>query len=476
MVWRMCFIVAVLSLLVFRLGEGAEQTTLSLPQLFERAKGTHPEIELERLSSKVATESQSALLGAQDWRLTATGDAFYKEPLDSPVPGASERDRRLGFSAELSRADWNTGSRVAVGASSGYGDVRFPGFGAGSFSQFQNRIFAEYSLSLLRNARGALDRLAYDLAAFDINLADLQAEENNEEFLLEMGTLFLDWVYLEEQIRILDRRLAIAQEELERTQRRREQNLIDEIDVLRAEDAVRMARQNQLLAVAQWKAVRVQLATRLADESIDAATPDHDLYSLATEYTDEILNLRVRLQVRPLQRLEVVRHQLERNREGLENAGKPSLDLVAGGALEGGDNSYLDSLGTDRPEAYLQLRWSQPLGNRTVKADLRKTDLQILQVEIRARALELELRAAARALVAQMTELENVLLLNQEHITSAARRTEEELRLYNQGRGELNFVLLSRDNEANAEFVYAGNAATYQKLVLQLRSLLDELW
>ena len=73
-------------------------------------------------------------------------------------------------------------------------------------------------------------------------------------------------------------------------------------------------------------------------------------------------------------------------------------------------------------------------------------------------------------------EMEKVLELNQEQIASSQAKTEEELNLYNQGRGDLTFVILSRDSEEQAKLTYAQNAASYQKLVLQYRALMDEFW
>ena len=75
-----------------------------------------------------------------------------------------------------------------------------------------------------------------------------------------------------------------------------------------------------------------------------------------------------------------------------------------------------------------------------------------------------------------LKELEKVLKLNQEQIKSAKERTKEELKLYNRGRGELTFVILSRDNEKNAKLTYAFNALTYHKLIIEYRVLMDQLY
>jgi hypothetical protein len=67
------------------------------------------------------------------------------------------------------------------------------------------------------------------------------------------------------------------------------------------------------------------------------------------------------------------------------------------------------------------------------------------------------------------------LLLNRSQIESAQAKTREEVRLYEQGRNLLTFVIQSRDDEQIAELTYAQNAVNYQSLVIQYRALMDGL-
>jgi outer membrane protein TolC len=69
-----------------------------------------------------------------------------------------------------------------------------------------------------------------------------------------------------------------------------------------------------------------------------------------------------------------------------------------------------------------------------------------------------------------------VLELNAGQIKSAREKTKEELKLYNQGRGDLTFVIQSRNNEENAKLTLAGNALTYHKMVLEYRALMDQVF
>ena len=88
----------------------------------------------------------------------------------------------------------------------------------------------------------------------------------------------------------------------------------------------------------------------------------------------------------------------------------------------------------------------------------------------------LELEAALVNTRIRIDELAEVLRLNREQIVSAREKTGEELKLYGQGRGNLTFVIQSRDSEERAKSTYAENALTYQKLVIQYLALTDDLY
>ncbi len=124
----------------------------------------------------------------------------------------------------------------------------------------------------------------------------------------------------------------------------------------------------------------------------------------------------------------------------------------------------------------MSLEFKALLGNRGIKAKIEKIDLQVRRLQEERRDLEISLEASLRNLQIQIVEMEKILELNQAQINSAQEKTVEELKLYNQGRGQLTFVIQSRDNEQNAKLSYADNAALYHTLVLQYHALLDELF
>jgi outer membrane protein TolC len=155
---------------------------------------------------------------------------------------------------------------------------------------------------------------------------------------------------------------------------------------------------------------------------------------------------------------------------------RPGLNLTVEGGLYGRDDKFGKSLQIYKPDASVSLVYFTTLEHRTVKAEIERVDLRIEQLEKDKRNVGTSLEALMRNLLIQITESVKILELNQSQIVSAAEKTEEELKLYNQGRGQLTFVIQSRDNEENAKLTYAENATSYHALILQYRSLMDELF
>jgi outer membrane protein TolC len=127
------------------------------------------------------------------------------------------------------------------------------------------------------------------------------------------------------------------------------------------------------------------------------------------------------------------------------------------------------------PDIGVGVVFSYPIGTRTAKADIARTRLEIQQLQDRIADVQISLTASARGIIVRMTELRDVIDANKSSISANERRTEEELKLYNQGRGDLAFVIQSRDNIALSELEYAGNVATYHNLILHLEALADQL-
>jgi outer membrane protein TolC len=249
---------------------------------------------------------------------------------------------------------------------------------------------------------------------------------------------------------------------------------VDQVDVLRAEDAVRIAEQNVVLVESQWKALRAELSVLCQSEPMCQKSPEFELYRVEQLPSPEEARLQLQDQSRLLTTLGIRRDQLLHLRGGYEEQGRPQLYLNLGAGFQGGDDEFADALKLDKPDMSVTLMFRYPLGNRAARANVATTALEIEKLDKEIDSISLDLESGVVNLLMLIKEFEKVLDLNREQIKSASAKTDEELKLYNQGRSDLTFVILSRDNEQQAKLTYAQNAASYQQLVLQYRALMDE--
>jgi outer membrane protein TolC len=456
--------------------------TITLEDFLDSVHADHPFFKREALSSNIEQMNRTRFLGNQDWIVSSTPFLRHQEPLETN-PFVPKTIDSFGFAVGADRTFWKTGGRLSLSWSTDFTDqetrdIIIPGIvtiPSGPARFYQHGIFATYSHPLLKNRGGRLDRLGYEVTGYAVNATELNSLENRENFLLDIGLRFIDWVLFTEQIRIAEERLRLAEEQLNQVERRFKANLVDKVDVLRSEDAVRIAKQNILLLESLWKAKRAELATISQNGRIYDYKPVFDLYATkmlmpVDEAVSKLMN-----DTRSIRSLDLIGEQLVHQRKGFKNATRPQLDVSVSAGLIEGDNSFGESLTLEKPDFTLGVQLIYPLGNRSAEADVEKIDLQIRQLENDIRNTRLELESAARNLYIQTQEMEKVLALNREQIESAGRKTDEEIKLYNQGRSQLTFVIQSRDNEENSKLIYADNAALYHKLLLQYAALMDEL-
>lgn len=463
----------------------AAAQVVTMDEYLERVKTTNPYFRVEKMQKDIAQKESDRYLGRQDWRLNANSSINHVEPLRT---GPFDPDRVDVFvlGAGTERSFWGSGSRLTVDWQTDITDQKIPGFSIpgpgggieipiGPPTFYRNILSATWSLPLMQNSGGELDRLDYDLSLYDIDINDVTALENQENYLLDVGSTFIQWALAEEQIRIAEDRLDIATEELERSERKRSAFLVDEVDVLRSRDALLGTQSALYLIESQWKAVQAELATLAEDVEIYQSKPQYDIYDLPGPPEIESFVDYVTHRTRLVRTLEFQLEQIVRLEQGYDDIKKPELALNLRAALLGGDEDFTGSFEITNPDVGIGLVFSYPINNRTATADVEKTRLQIRQLELSIQNTQLSLEAAARTIIVRMRELRDVIDNNIEQISSNKKRTEEEIKLYTQGRNDLTFVIQSRDRVALSELEYAGNAAEYHHLLLQLRALSDEL-
>ncbi len=426
----------------FLIAGSAVAQTITLPEFLTQATSDHPLMREEEFSREIVSERRYGLLAARDWRLNANANVFHSKPIVTGSFSPTTIDR-VDLGAQMQRSIWSSGGDLRLNWTTTATDQSIPSFSipgddgsiqAGVSTLYEHQVSLSYTQPLLQNYGGTLDRLEYDLAAYDVDVTELQATENRENFLLRLAGGFIDWVLLTEQVRIAEERLQLAEEEKQLTTEKRRANLVDKVDVLRSEDAVRLATQNLVLARSRARAKQGELAVLAEMPELREVQPEYDLYALRTLPTIEQASRVLRDTSRTLRVLATRARQLEERQDGFREREKINLNADFGVTLKGGDEEFFNSLEMTKPDLIVGVMLTHPFGARAARSDVMQAELALRQIEAQQQRVILELESQLHSLLIQLEDLEEILQLNQDQIESARTKTEEERRLYNQGR------------------------------------------
>jgi outer membrane protein TolC len=406
---------------------------LTLVLFLRHLEQTHPLFEREQLNAKIAREQQKSLTGAEDWAVSSGVNVSHMSY--SPATMGLERSNGLSLSCDVSRHLWSTGGNLSAGinlAASALDYSSENSYASTPDANYDNNISLSYTQPLLKNWKGVLSRLEYDLKAVEINLEEVQALENQEDFLSSSALSFLDWVFYIAKMQIVQERLQLSMESLDEIQQKRARNLVDEVDVIRSKNSVSLSQQDRVNVRLNLSSLVEQLAILTQDTELADKSPQYNLYEI---------------------------HKLPEPQVGTKQS----------------DDSFPDALIMDKPEATLSLTYAFPLKNTQAQADLMAKDLQIDQLNAQTRELEITQISMLSNICIQLEQMEEILKLNRQQIDLARQKTVEEQTTYNRGRGDLTYVIQSQDEEGGAKLTYALNALRYQKLYIQYLALTDQL-
>ena len=304
--------------------------SITLNEYLNQLKEKHPFFVKENLRPEIAKEILSGLTGAEDWKVVSSLGFSTQEPaINFSGP---DRTDALSFTGGFEKTFWATGGRLSASFSStslNFTLPALPEFSTFPTEWFQSQFDLTYIHPILKNRSGFLDKLQHNLQKFDVDISEVTKLENEENFLLNASTKYLTWVFLSEQLKIIDERLALSESEMERTKRKRASNLVEKVDVLRAEDAVRIAKQNKMLTESQFDGLRAELAVQTQMPEINYAEPEFDLYT--TQDLDPLESEKAELEKesRLVKTLQIRIKQIGLAQNGFRETGKPEMGIVA---------------------------------------------------------------------------------------------------------------------------------------------------
>jgi len=445
---------------------------IELEEYLELVQKKHPFFLKEQLAVEVAQSYRETLLPRYEWHYSLGPQyTILDEPSASDFFSNLVQAATLEAGMQRSFAD---GRRMGFSVSTAYTWRQNPVISPFKENSFQHGLEVSLSWPLKKNIE-RLARLGYDVQEYTIKAKEVEIQENRESFLVAPATLFIDWAYALELTDIYQQRLELAEEQLATTNRMFRSNLIDKLDVLRAEDAIRMSQQAIFEYESQAKSIQAVLATLSDSEGIYEDKPDFDFYTFVELPAAAEAAARGKTSTRLKKPLLVLIEQLRFQSTAFGEREKSTLDLFLEAGVYGPEDAFVDSLKIIHPQATIGLSYSPATGLEQVEVERTFLNTQIKQLEKEIEALEKTVETNVTSLLIQTAELEKIIELNRQLIASAEEKASEEARLYNQGRNMLTNVIQSRDSVQAQKAKLVDNFARYHRLIIQYRAFMDEL-
>lgn len=453
---------------------------VTLETFLKELEGKHPFLMSEMLRYDIAAARRDSTTGSADFKFQASADHNYQEAVSIDTfsaPISQKTTGKLGIGKEV----WATGGNFSADIQTIYSDSKtspYLDYYNIDSRYAYNQISVAYKQPLLKNRGGFLSSYYYDNEDFTVKMSELISADNMENFNKQQAFSFLDLVMLGKQKDVYAKRLVLSENELKRTEDKFNSGLVDKVDVLRAKDSVRIAKQNLKLVSMKEESTKAKLNVILQSDILEKSSPVETSITegfISTE-THNANKKKLKENSRILKVADLQIQQLKHSKEKYVQEKKGDLSLYTKYTVKDSDKTFRTAQNFNKQDAQIGVYYSIPWGNREAKSRIKEFDLKIKQAKNSLSEQYLNLKANLDSLYIQIKDTEDVLALNKEQIASAKEKTEEELKLYNQGRTQYTFVISAQDNEQNAQLNYITNLINYKKLVISYLEINDSFY
>jgi len=296
-------------------------------------------------------------------------------------------------------------------------------------------------------------------------------KETQEKFLLQMGELYVDWALAAEKVKIASARLKAEEAAMVEVSKKGGQ--AGGLDMIRAKEAVAIAKKSLAMEEAEQKAITARLAVHYQGKSLGSA-PELDLYSQARGLAPDAAAALVGDRSRALQNLPQGKERPGRNDQGSTGGSKTRLDLNLGAGMVGEDKEHGKSMNMNKSQWNASLALTIPFGGGTDEAESSGRK-ETLKRNDDVHAAKLALMAEASALATRMKETYKALELGALQVAASAERAAAETAAYAQGKGDFASAAQARESQWQARISQAKDAAARWKIKLRLDEALDAL-
>jgi len=438
---------------------------ITLNEFSEKLIETHPFFVQLSLSEKTSLLDQKASLTYSDWNIKAGASESFSSGEDTSTRLYKDL-YTTSYEVSAGRKIENSGANLNLKHSLTRNDKD-------SSATHSNVFSIDYIRPLLQNKDGINDRLTLDIASLDLIAKKVNLEEQAENFLASKLSKFVDLALKQEIVKIHKRELDLSKQQLDLTEGKYKNSLIDKSNLIQDKDLYVKAKQQSLQSRKELIIERRELASLIGAQESDMIV-EMDLYE---EHTMMKVDPATFVKdSRSMQKFDFDKARLQRQLKTFENKTMPSVNLNLGLSALGENDKYFGSFGNRDYSWNIGVDISYPLGVRKELVDVERTEISIDTINAQKREAEINDEYQINYLLAQIDLLSELVTLYLEQGALANEKVIEEQTKYNDARGQKSLVIAAQKNANLANLTYVQAAATYQKIIIDYKAAIDQLF
>ena len=438
--------------------------TMTLNEFSERLVETHPYFVQLSLSEKTSLLDQKSSLTYSDWNIKAGASESFTGGEDTSILYDDLYTTKYEVSAN--RKVENSGASVNLKHSLTRNDKD-------SDASHSNLLAFDYVRPLLQNKDGLNDRLASDLASLDLIAKQVSLEEQAETFLASKLSKFIDLAVKQEIVKNHKISLDLSKQQLELDEEKFKNSLIDKSALIQQKDSYVKAKQQLLQSSKELIIERRELANLIGSKESDMIV-DLDLYEVHN--LTEIDPRSFVNDSRSILKYDFDKARLQRQLVTFENKTMPSINLNLGLSSLGENDKYFGSFGNRDYSWNVGVDISYPLGSRKQLIDVERAEISIDTIDAKKNEAEITNIHQINYLLAQVDLLSELVVLYLEQGSLAEEMVIEEQIKFSEARGQKSLVIAAKRNANLANLTYLQAAGTYQKIVIDYKAAIDQLY
>ena len=267
--------------------------------------------------------------------------------------------------------------------------------------------------------------------------------------------------------------LDLSKQQLDLDEEKFKNSLIDKSVLIQQKDSYVKAKQQLLQSSKELIIERRELANLIGTKE-SGMIVDFDLFEVHN--LTEIDPRSFVSDSRSILKFDFDKARLQRQLVTFENKTMPSVNLNLGLSSLGENDKYFGSFGNRDYSWNVGVDISYPLGSRKELIDVERTEISIDTIDAQKKEAEITNIHQINYLLAQVDLLSELVVLYLEQGSLAEEMVIEEQIKFSEARGQKSLVIAAKRNANLANLTYLQAAGTYQKIVVDYKAAIDQLY